>query len=193
MKTKLILATMATILTSGAGAQTQPAPAKKVLVAYYSHSGNTREVARQIAGVSGGELFEIVPVTPYPSDYRTVVDQAKKEIEAGARPALKSRVEDMSQYDVIFIGSPCWWATVAPPVATFLTSYDFAGKTVVPFMTHEGSRMGRSEEDIRKLCPKSQVPDGLPVRGGAVGRSGAVGSSKDAVEKWVRTRLKSGF
>lgn len=93
----------------------------------------------------------------------------------------------MSQYDVIFIGSPCWWATVAPPVATFLTSYDFAGKTVVPFMTHEGSRMGRSEEDIRKLCPKSQVPDGLPVRGGAVG------SSKDAVEKWVRARLKSGF
>ena len=74
---------MATILTSGAGAQTQPAPAKKVLVAYYSHSGNTREVARQIAGVSGGELFEIVPVTPYPSDYRTEVDQAKKEIEAG--------------------------------------------------------------------------------------------------------------
>lgn len=187
MKTKLILATMATIFTSGAGAQTQPAPAKKVLVAYYSHSGNTREVARQIAGVSGGELFEIVPVTPYPSDYRTVVDQAKKEIEAGARPALKNRVEDMSQYDVIFIGSPCWWATVAPPVATFLTSYDFAGKIVVPFMTHEGSRMGRSEEDIRKLCPKSQVPDGLPVRGSAVG------SSKDAVEKWVHARLKSGF
>ena len=86
----------------------------------------------------------------------------------------------MSQYDVIFIGSPCWWATVAPPVATFLTSYDLAGKTVVPFMTHEGSRMGHSEADIRKLCPESQVPDGLPVRGGAAG------SSKDTVEKWVR-------
>lgn len=176
MKTKLILATMATILTSGAGAQTQPAPAKKVLVAYYSHSGNTREVARQIAGVSGGELFEIVPVTPYPSDYRTVVDQAKKEIEAGARPALKSRVEDMSQYDVIFIGSPCWWATVA----TFLTSYDFAGKTVVPFMTHEGSRMGRSEEDIRKLCAGATLLGGLPLRGGAVK------DSRDVVRKWVQ-------
>lgn len=171
---------MATILTSGAGAQTQPAPAKKVLVAYYSHSGNTREVARQIAGVSGGELFEIVPVTPYPSDYRTVVDQAKKEIEAGARPALKNRVEDMSQYDVIFIGSPCWWATVAPPVATFLASYDFAGKTVVPFMTHEGSRMGRSEEDIRKLCAGATLLGGLPLRGGAVK------DSRDAVRKWVQ-------
>lgn len=171
---------MATILTSGAGAQTQPAPAKKVLVAYYSHSGNTREVARQIAGVSGGELFEIVPVTPYPSDYRTVVDQAKKEIEAGARPALKNRVEDMSQYDVIFIGSPCWWATVAPPVATFLASYDFAGKTVVPFMTHEGSRMGRSEEDIRKLCAGATLLGGLPLRGGAVK------DSRDVVRKWVQ-------
>ena len=171
---------MATILTSGAGAQTQPAPAKKVLMAYYSHSGNTREVARQIAGVSGGELFEIIPVTPYPSDYQTVVDQAKKEIAAGVRPALKSRVEDMSQYDVIFIGSPCWWATVAPPVATFLASYDLAGKTVVPFMTHEGSRMGRSEEDIRKLCAGATLLGGLPLRGGAVK------DSRDVVRKWVQ-------
>lgn len=171
---------MATILTSGAGAQTQPAPAKKVLVAYYSHSGNTREVARQIAGASGGELFEIIPVTPYPSDYQTVVDQAKKEIAAGVRPALKSRVEDMSQYDVIFIGSPCWWATVAPPVATFLASYDLAGKTVMPFMTHEGSRMGRSEEDIRKLCAGATLLGGLPLRGGAVK------DSRDVVRKWVQ-------
>ena len=171
---------MATIFASGAGVQAQPVPAKKVLVAYYSHSGNTREVARQIAGASGGELFEIIPATPYPSDYQTVVDQAKKEIAAGVRPALKSRVEDMSQYDVIFIGSPCWWATVAPPVATFLASYDLAGKTVVPFMTHEGSRMGRSEEDIRKLCAGATLLGGLPLRGGAVK------DSRDVVRKWVQ-------
>ena len=175
---------MAAFAVSGAGAQQ---PSGKVLVAYFSHSGNTREVARQIAGVSGGVLFDIVPVTPYPSDYRTVVDQAKKEIEAGARPALKSRVEDMSQYDVIFIGSPCWWATVAPPVATFLTSCDLAGKTVVPFMTHEGSGMGHSEADIRRLCPRSTVPDGLAVRGSAVR------NSKNEVGRWVRARLKNGF
>lgn len=171
---------MAAITASEAGAQVQSAPAKKVLVSYFSHSGNTREMARQIGEATGGELFEIVPVVPYPADYQTVVDQAKREINAGVRPALKTRVEDMSQYDVIFVGSPCWWATVAPPVATFLASYDFAGKTVVPFMTHEGSRMGRTEADIRKLCPQSTVPDGLPIRGSAVG------SSKDAVEKWVR-------
>lgn len=171
---------MAAFAASGAGAQPQPAPAKKVLVAYFSHSGNTRELARQIGEAAGGELFEIVPVKPYPSDYQAVVDQGKREIEAGARPDLKTRVGDMSQYDVIFVGSPCWWATVAPPVATFLASYDFAGKTIVPFMTHEGSRIGRSEADIRKLCPQSAVADGLPVRGGAVR------NSKDAVDKWVR-------
>ena len=94
-----------------------------------------------------------------------MVDQAKKEIAAGARPALKSRVEDMSQYDVIFIGSPCWWSTVAPPVATFLAAHDFTGKTLIPFMTHEGSRMGRSEADIRRLCPGATVRSGVPVRG----------------------------
>ena len=171
---------MAAFAASGAGARPQPAPAKKVLVAYFSHSGNTCEVARQIGEATDGDLFEIVPAVPYPSEYQAVVDQGKREIEAGLRPELKTRVEYLSQYDVIFVGSPCWWATVAPPVATFLTSYDFAGKTVVPFMTHEGSRMGRSEADIRKLCPQSTVPDGLPVRGGSVR------NSRDAVDKWVR-------
>ena len=128
MKKRLILATIAAFAVSGAGAQQ---PSGKVLVAYFSHSGNTREVARQISEATGGDLFEIVPATPYPTEYRAVVDQGKKEIEAGVRPALKNPVGDLSQYDVIFVGSPCWWATIAPPVATFLTSCDLAGKTVV--------------------------------------------------------------
>ena len=98
---------MAAFAVSGAGAQQ---PSGKVLVAYFSHSGNTREVARQISEATGGDLFEIVPATPYPTEYRAVVDQGKKEIEAGVRPALKNPVGDLSQYDVIFVGSPCWWA-----------------------------------------------------------------------------------
>ena len=160
--------------------QAQTASGTKVLVAYFSHSGNTREVARQISEATGGDLFEIVPATPYPTEYRAVVDQGKKEIEAGVRPALKNPVGDLSQYDVIFVGSPCWWSTVAPPVTTFLTDCDWAGKTVVPFMTHEGSRMGRSEEDIRKLCAGATLLGGLPLRGGAVK------DSRDVVRKWVQ-------
>lgn len=167
---------MAAFAVSGAGAQQ---PSGKVLVAYFSHSGNTREVARQISEATGGDLFEIVPATPYPTEYRAVVDQGKKEIEAGVRPALKNPVGDLSQYDVIFVGSPCWWGTVAPPVATFLAAYDWSGKTVAPFMTHGGSRMGRSEDDIEKLCPGATLLGGLPVRGSAVK------GSLDAVGKWI--------
>lgn len=175
---------MAAFAVSGAGAQQ---PSGKVLVAYFSHSGNTRAMARQIAEATGGDLFEIVPAAAYPAEYGAVVDQAKKEIGGGVRPALKGRLPDVGAYDVIFVGSPCWWSTVAPPVATFLADCDWAGKTVVPFMTHEGSGMGHSEADIRKLCPRSTVPDGLAVRGSAVR------NSKDEVGRWVRTRLKNGF
>lgn len=184
MKKRLILATIAAFAVSGAGAQQ---PSGKVLVAYFSHSGNTRAMARQIAEATGGDLFEIVPAAAYPAEYGAVVDQAKKEIGGGVRPALKGRLPDVGAYDVIFVGSPCWWSTVAPPVATFLADCDWAGKTVVPFMTHEGSGMGHSEADIRRLCPRSTVPDGLAVRGSAVR------NSKNEVGRWVRARLKNGF
>lgn len=160
--------------------QAQTASGKKVLVAYFSHSGNTREMARQIAEAAGGDLYEIVPTEAYPTEYRAVVDQAKREIGEGYRPALKNDTVDVGRYDVVFVGSPCWWYTIAPPVATFLAGRDWTGKTVAPFMTHEGSRMGHSEEDIVKLCSGATVLGGLPVRGGAVK------NSQDAVFEWLR-------
>ena len=168
---------MAAFAVSGAGAQPQQ-PSKKVLVAYFSHSGNTREVARQIGEATGGDLFEIVPATPYPAEYQAVVDQGKKEIAAGVRPALKNPVGDLSQYDVIFVGSPCWWATIAPPVATFLTSCDFAGKTVIPFMTHEGSGMGQ----------RGRHPQTLP----AVDRPRRTGGPRQRGAQLERGRRKMG-
>ncbi len=128
----------------------------------FPHSGNTRAVAERIAAATGADLFEIVPQKPYPAEYRAVVDQARREIAADYRPALKTDLPDAGRYDVIYIGSPCWWSTVAPPVATFLAAHDFTGKTLIPFMTHEGSRMGRSEADIRRLCPGATVRSGVP-------------------------------
>lgn len=151
----------------------------KKLVVYFSHSGNTRSLAKQIAEAAGADIFEVVPVKAYPEEYGAVVEQAKREIEAGYRPAIKSRPENLDQYDVIFVGSPCWWATVAPPVATLLAASDMKGKTILPFMTHEGSRMGRSIEDIRKLCPGAKVAEGLAVRGSAVDKSAP------EVRKWL--------
>lgn len=141
---------------------------EKILVVYYSHSGNTRYVAKQIGALTKADVFEVVPEVAYPRDYQTVVEQARQEIAAGVRPKLQSDLADTNVYDVILVGSPCWWSTVAPPIATFLQRHQFDGKTIVPFMTHEGSGMGRTESDLRKLCPGATVAKGLPIRGGSV-------------------------
>lgn len=141
---------------------------KKILVAYFSHSGNTREIANQIHKIVGGDIFEIQVVKPYPKDYETVVEQAKKELASGYKPALKTKVENIKAYDIVFIGYPNWWSTIPAPVKTFLTEYDLSGKTVVPFCTHGGGGLGQSIADISKLCPKSDLLDGIAVSGAGV-------------------------
>ena len=115
----------------------------KILVVYYSHSGNTERIARLIGQESGGVLAEIRPQAAYPQDYKTVVAQAKGEIQRGFLPALApDAVPDPAEYDVVLIGTPNWWSTVAPPIATFLTENDLNGKTVAPFCTHGGGGVG---------------------------------------------------
>lgn len=153
---------------------------QKVLVAYFSHSGNTRAVAAEIARATGADLFEIVPQESYPTDYSTLLEVAKSEINAGKRPALKNRVDNFDAYDIIFVGSPNWWSTVAPPVATFLSSYDLAGKTIVPFMTHGGGRFGHTIADLKKLCPEARFLDGLSVR------DSSASSCRSDVDKWLQ-------
>jgi flavodoxin len=153
---------------------------KKILVVYFSHSGNTSVIAEQIRNATGGDIFEILPVKDYPEDYQTVVDQAKREINSNYKPALKTKVKNIESYDVIFVGSPNWWSTIAPPVATFLSSYNLEKKIVITFVTHEGSSMGHSVSDVKRFCPKSTVLEGLPIRGSYVKRA------QDDVMKWLR-------
>ncbi len=138
---------------------------KKVLVPYFSHSGNTREIANQIHKSVGGDTFEIQAVKLYPDDYDACVKQAKQELDSGYKPALKRKIENIESYDVVFIGYPIWWGTIPAPVRTFLSEYDFSGKTIVPFCTHEGSGLGQSVTDISKLCPKSTLLDGMAIWG----------------------------
>lgn len=159
MRLSVLIAAVA-VLFPAMDMQAQTASGKKVLVAYFSHSGNTREMARQIAEATNGDLFEIVPQSAYPAQYDAVTAQAKREIGRGYRPALKGRLPDIGAYDVVFVGSPCWWGTVAPPVATFLAAYDWSGKTVAPFMTH-----GAAAWAAARTTSKSSVP-GLPCWAG---------------------------
>jgi len=156
---------------------------KKILVAYFSHSGNTCEIANQIHKSVSGDIFEIKAVKPYPNDYDAVVKQAGQELDSVHKPALKTKIENIKSYDLVFLGYPIWWGTFPAPVKTFLSEYDFSGKTIAPFCTHEGSGLGRSVADIAALCPHSTILDGLAVWG-----KNAKTAQND-VSAWVR-RLK---
>jgi Flavodoxins len=170
----------------------------KTLIAFYSRKGNnyvagsivnlsvgnTEVAARTLQNHAGGDLFRIDTVKSYPADYNRTTEIAQQELREGARPELAGKLPDMADYDVIFLGYPNWWGTMPMAVYTFLESFDFAGKTIVPFCTHEGSGLGSSERDIAKLCPKAKVLKGLAIQGCNVQRAGS------DIEKWLE---KSGL
>jgi len=166
----------------------------KCLIAYFSRPGNnyvngkivnlpvgnTEVMAKMIHEMINGDLFHIEPVNAYPEDYTETTEVAQQERRANARPKLTRHLENMSSYDVIFLGHPNWWGTMPMPVFTFLEEYDLSGKTIASFCTHEGSGLGRSVADIRKTCPQSTVLEGLAIRGGEVK------NAQDVVSGWLR-------
>lgn len=133
---------------------------KKILVAYFSWSGNTKDAAQYIAQKLGADEFEIKREKPYPTEYEPCREEAHAEI--GSRPAIVGKVENMEQFDVVFIGLPVWAGTAPMPVFTFLEQYDFAGKTVIPFCTCY-TAASRSLRDIAKATPDSDHRDGLTI------------------------------
>ena len=143
--------------------------ADKSIVLYFSVSSNTRAVAEIIRAQTGADIEEIRPATPYTAEYSALVEQAKREIRAGYRPPVAELEHDLSAYGVIYLGTPNWWSTIAPPVASLLEKYDLAGRRIAPFITHGGGGKGHAERDLRALCPQAQVTDMLAVygRGGA--------------------------
>ena len=153
----------------------------KALIIYYSWSGNTRGVAREIARQTGYDSIELELVKPYSSNYNTVLNEAQRDQHKQARPALKTKIapEKWAEYDTIILGYPNWWASIPMPIATLLESYDFSGKTIMPFCSHGGGRFGQSLTAIAKLAPKAHITQGLSVH-----YSGGSTLSKD-VEKWL--------
>ena len=132
---------------------------KKVLVAYYSHSGNTKAVAEKIQNLTGGDIFEITPKTAYPKDYNAVVEQARKEKSDNVFPELADN-GNVKDYDIIFLGTPVWWYTMAGPVRTFLKENDFTGKVIAPFCTHGGGGESSTYIDVQKLAPNAKILNG---------------------------------
>ena len=161
----------------------------KILIAYYSRTGNTRDLANQIHQSVGGDVFEVRTVHSYPKEYRATTDQAKREQEAHFRPQLTAEVQGMDSYEVVFIGYPNWWGTLPMALFSFLEKYNFSGKTLIPFSTHEGSHLGRSVDDMRALCPKSKILDGIALRGGN-NSTVRTDSARREVVGWLR---KSGM
>ena len=130
--------------------------------------GNTEVIARKLQDKIGGDMFHIETVTLYPHDHYEIIDKAKEELHTNDRPEIKGSVEDMDSYDTIILGYPNWWGTMPMAVKTFLEGYDFGGKTIIPYCTHEGSGMGHSESDLKKLCPDSTILQGTPIHGADV-------------------------
>lgn len=170
----------------------------RTLIVYYSRKGenywngtiknlekgNTEIVAEVIADATGGDLFEVETVKTYPADYYACIDEAKAELRSGGRPKVKAYAENMDGYDTVFVGYPNWWGTMPMAMFTFLEHYDLSGKRIIPFCTNEGSGMGSSERDLKKICKGAKVESGLSIHGAEAAQSRA------KVEAWVRKQMR---
>lgn len=160
--------------------QPKPNPGHSILVAYFSHTGNTRKIANQIHEKVGGDIFEIVTVDPYPQDHEAALAQARSEQKSKYRPELKTQVENMHLYNVVFIGYPIWLEMMPMAIYTFLEKYNISNTTVIPFCTSRASGLGETVKDIKSLCPQSTVTKGLSIY------RDDIDSAQNEVSSWLR-------
>lgn len=150
-----------------------------ILIAYFSWSGNTEAVAGMIQEEVGGDLFEIAPAEPYTEDYDTLLEIAQTEQQEEARPELAAQVENWDSYDIIFVGYPNWWSDAPMAVYTFLESYDFTGKTLIPFNTSASGGFGRSLSGIEESAAGAEILEGFTVT------SDQVEGAQEDVSAWI--------
>lgn len=155
------------------------APSGKTLVAVFSWSGNTLQVAERIGSRTGGDLFRIEPAVPYTTDYNEVLEVARTEQQNGEMPAIAGTVEDWESYDRIFLGYPVWWYDAPQIIKSFASRYDFAGKTVIPFCTSGGSQLATTLSEVEALCPGAAFLEGITIPGDTVA------SHLGEVDAWI--------
>lgn len=191
----LALIVIAICFVAGSNAQQRRSDEKvsqlerKILIVYLSRTNNTKAVAEFIHEELGGTLVPLELERPYPDDYRATVDQVARENEAGYLPPLKTKIERIEQYDVVFIGFPTWGMQLPPPMKSFLKQYHLKGKTVVPFNTNAGYGVGSSFATVKELCRDSTVPEGFTTTGG-IERDGIDLAIKDERAKEVRSQVR---
>lgn len=170
----------------------------KNLIIYYSRTGenyvngrieklakgNTEICAEFIQEAVGGDLFQVRTVSEYSEDYNECIAEAKEELNTNARPELKEYLDNIDAYDNVFVCGPCWWGTYPAAVFSLLERLDFTGKKVMDLMTHEGSGLGDSERDLRKICKGASFGAGIAIHGADAAKS------KEAVAKWAEKSVK---
>ena len=164
-------------------------PERKVLIVYLSRTNNTKAIAEFIHDEVGGTIVPLELEKPYPADYRATVDQVVRENETGFLPPLKTKIDRVEQYDVVFVGFPTWGMKLPPPMRSFLRQYSFKSKTVIPFNTNAGYGEGSSFATVKELCPDSTVLEGFVTMGG-IERDGVYLVIKDARAKEVQNEVR---
>lgn len=162
---------------------------KEVLVVYLSRTGNTKVVAELIHRQVGGAIVALELRQPYPENYRAIVEQVAEENRSGFLPPLKTTIDSMERYTVVFVGFPTWGMQLPPPIKSFLKQYNLAGKTIVPFNTNAGYGIGSSFQTLKELCPNSTVLEGFTMKGG-VERDGIRLAIKDEVAQQAEREIK---
>jgi flavodoxin len=138
----------------------------KVLIVYLSRTNNTKAIAEIIHKNVGGRIVALELITPYPENYRAIVQQVVRENESGYLPPLKTKIDNIQQYDIVFVGFPTWGMKLPPPMKSFLYQHDLSGKTVIPFNTNGGYGIGSSFQTVKELCPNSNILEGFSMEGG---------------------------
>lgn len=152
---------------------------QKALIVYFSYSGTTQNAARQIAKLIDADILRIKLVHDYPDNRPELLKVSKEELVSKNYPPILERLKNLNKYDIVYIGSPNWYSTIAPPIYTFLAQYDYSHKKIIPFITHGGGKEGNCFKDIGTLVPNAKILPGIAIHDSQINVSGKV------IRKWL--------
>lgn len=189
MKLSIILLTIIGLWFTSSCSNAQSLTPKNILIVYLSRTNNTKAIAEIIQANVGGTLIELELEKPYPENYQQTVKKVVQENETGYLPPLKTKIDSIEKYDVVFVGFPTWDMKMPPPMKSFLHQTNLSGKTVIPFNTNAGFGVGSGFETVKDLCPNSKILEGFSTKGG-IERDGIYLTIKDEKRKEEEKKVK---